>query len=190
MRKMISLRLTSLILVGFLLLHALKNSSAHAHQAKAKIIISRKNHAFAIKEIGNSNPIAKATLGGRKMVSTHNGQKFDDQKGMNNPNAALSGIDKERNVLKTPNSMVSHDVSLNKVEIKAFSNSRNSKSTLSNSIKEKITQDYESKARKNNESNRLLEASREIMKLMDRDYGGRKPPIKRRSPINNHNTKH
>ena len=76
------------------------------------------------------------------------------------------------------------------MEIKAFFNSRNSKPTFSNSIKEKITQDYESRARKDNESNRLLEASKEIMKLMDRDYGGRKPPIKRRSPINNHNTKH
>ena len=72
---------------------------------------------------------------------------------------------------------------------KAFLNQRNSKPTSSNSIKETIIQDYETRVKKDDESKRLLEATKEIMKLMNRDYGGRKKP-KRRTPINNNNPKH
>ncbi|CAO2817324.1 unnamed protein product [Amaranthus hypochondriacus] len=201
---MISLKLTSLILAVFLLLHALRNSLAHAHQAKVANILSRKNLVFSMKEVGAKNQVTKTSIGGRKMMITHkNKEHDDDQRVMKNPttsgygsmklNEAYSttdyhGYDQERSNALKDSSMVLHDVSHNKVE-KAFPNPRNSKPTSSNSIKEKITQDNETRAKKEDESKRLLEATKEIMKLMNRDYGGRNKP-KRRTPINNNNPKH
>ncbi|XP_057524145.1 uncharacterized protein LOC130803929 [Amaranthus tricolor] len=171
-----------------------------------------------MKELGAKNQVTKTTIAGRKMMIIHKNQGFDDdQRVMKNPTSVFSGAPKvndhttsgyssmklneaysttdyhgndqeiRSNALKD-SSMVSHDVSHTKVE-KAFLNQRNSKPTSSNSIKETIIQDYETRVKKDDESKRLLEATKEIMKLMNRDYGGRKKP-KRRTPINNNNPKH
>ncbi|XP_021736807.1 uncharacterized protein LOC110703325 [Chenopodium quinoa] len=187
MRKFVSLRLTSLILAVFLLMHALRNSLAHAHQAKVSNALLRKNQVFARKELGESNNHVEkarkeAMVGGRKMMITHHEVQEDDHMATTkkNPTPVLSGNDQERNALKINSSVRFHDKSHNKLEKKA---------TLSNTNKAKTTQDYYTKAKKDDESKRLLEAAKEIMKLMHKDYRGRGRP-KRRPPINNHNPRH
>ncbi|XP_021738858.1 uncharacterized protein LOC110705334 [Chenopodium quinoa] len=188
MRKLVSLRLTSLILAVFLLMHALRNSLAHAHQAKVSNALSRQNHVFARKELVDANKhVEKARkggmVGGRKMMITHHEVQEDDHHMVTmkkNQTPVFSGNDQERNALKINSSLKFHDKSHNKLEKKA---------TQSNTNKAKTTQDYDTKAKKDDESKRLLDVTKEIMKLMHRDYRGRGRP-KRRPPINNHNPRH
>ncbi|XP_010694347.2 uncharacterized protein LOC104907155 isoform X2 [Beta vulgaris subsp. vulgaris] len=108
MKKMVTLRLTSLILAVLLVLHALKHSLAQAHQAnKVANAISRQNHVFSRKELVDGNNYLANTkkttpMGGRKMMVTHKViEAKDDHRVTKNPTSVFSGNDETRNALET-----------------------------------------------------------------------------------------